>query len=101
MGQQLRVLRPARAPKATAAYLELPATSQAPDPKAKATSQARIYPEGHPGLARRGSRFPGPRRVLRIPTKAPDESFEPYRDQVRRDGVNPFTSGPKEPWPEG
>ena len=67
----LTVLRPARASEATPAYPELPATSQVPDPKSAATSQACTYPKGHPDLARRNGNFPGFRLFPRIPVMAP------------------------------
>ena len=59
---QRRLPRPDHILKATAAY-----------PNSSATSQARNTPL-----------TPGP--------KPSYEPFEPHRDQVRRDGINPFTS---------
>ena len=89
------VPRPARASEANPAYPELPATSQAPDPNLAATSQARIHPKATPACPDSAATSQAcdppfaPRRQLSY------GPFEPPRDQVRREGINPFTSQTK------
>ena len=87
------LFRPARAFKATPAYPESPASSQAPDPDLTAASQALPHPKAAPAypgstVTSQALKSPlAPRRQLSY------EPFEPLRDQVRRDGISPFTSG--------
>ena len=89
---RIRGFRPDRASEGTPAYLELPATSQAPDPNLAATPQARTQPKAAPVCPDSTATFHARDAPLAPRRQVSYEPFEPLRDQVRRDGISPFTS---------
>ena len=85
------MFRPARASKATPAYPESPATSQAPDHDLT-VSQARTHPKAGPAYPDSTATSQARNSPLAPRRQLSCEPFEPLRDQVRRDAINPFTS---------
>ena len=88
----VRASRPARASKATPAYRDLLAGSQAPDPNLAATSQAQIRRKATPACPDSAATSHAHDSRLALRRRLSYEPFEPLQDQARSDGINPFMS---------